>query len=269
MSSSQPKVVFAKDSTTATTDAALLDEKAKKFRKVPVFALVDGTNGTPFMILQNTGVATGYFFTTYDGANLVLNDAKRDAAEQDLSTQTMWSTARISAVNMEFALKLQKGRPRAMAQNGVKYETVYDIIPGVQELTDASRINKSGLFKEQGRVPLFFSKEFTTGPEQPGGEDRIPVFLSQGDLLREYIKKYPEKENTDVVVYVTDLFDTFAAMLNPSLNNKTGDEFTALIRNLLMVPLVESRRMAVECEKSRGTASPYKLGEMIAVGGKQ
>ena len=118
-------------SASAVQDIATLDEQSKRFRRVPVFAIVDGKTGIPFMILQNTGTATGYFFTSFEGASLVLEDAKKDAAGNDLSTQELWSTARISAVTMEFALKLQKGRPKATAQNGQKYGTVFDIISTV------------------------------------------------------------------------------------------------------------------------------------------
>ena len=67
--------------------------------------------------------------TIYNGAQLVLDDARRDAAEQNYETKQMWKDAKISAVNLEFGLKLSSGKPKAKAQNNQKYDTVYDIIP--------------------------------------------------------------------------------------------------------------------------------------------
>ena len=62
---------------------------------------------------------------------MVLDDAKRDAKGKDLESATMWENARITAVPLEFALKLSKARPKWKAQNGVKYSTVFDVIPSV------------------------------------------------------------------------------------------------------------------------------------------
>ena len=251
-------------STTTTSTSQLLDTQASKFKRVPLFAIVNGSSGTPFMILQNTGKAQAYFFTTYDGAQSVLDDARRDAADKGFETKDMWDNAKISAVNLEFALKLGTGKPKALAQNNVKYDTVYDVIPSVKSLTDAERIDKSGMYSERGRVPLFYSTEFTIGPEKEGGPNRIPVFLEKNDLLREYTKKFPEKE--DLFVTVVDLMDTFSTMMgNKPIGAKVDEK---LVNNFFIVPTMESRKKAVECEKERGSTSAYKIGEIIAVGGK-
>jgi len=53
-------------STADAVDLTLLDTQAKKFKKVPAFAIVDGKTGIPFMILRNTGSATAFFFTSLD-----------------------------------------------------------------------------------------------------------------------------------------------------------------------------------------------------------
>jgi len=245
-------------------DITLLDQQASKFKRVPLFAIVDGTTGTPFMILQNTGKAQAYFFTSYDGAQAVLDDARRDAADKGFETKSMWDGARISAVNLEFALKIGSGKPKAMAQNKVKYESVSDIIPSITALNDAEKIDKSGMYKERGRVPLFYSDEFEIGPEKEGGPNRIPVFLERSDLLREYAKKYPDKE--DVFVTVVDLMDTFSTMMgNKPIGAKVDER---IVQNFFIVPSMESRKKAVECEKERGSIPAYNIGEMVAVGGK-
>jgi hypothetical protein len=248
----------------AAIDLSVLDKQASKFKRVPLFAIVDGKTGTPFMILQNTGKAQAYFFTTYEGAQSVLDDARKDAAEKGIETAKTWEDAKLSAVNLEFALKLGSGRPKAMAQNNVKYDTVYDVIPSLQSLGEAERIDKSGMYSERGRVPLFYSTEFEIGPEKEGGPNRIPIFLEKKDLIREFSKKYPEKE--DLVVTVVDLMDTFAVMLGNKPIGAKVDE--SIVNNLYVVPSIESRKKAVECEKARGTMPAYKIGEMVAVGGK-
>ena len=248
----------------AAVDLSTLDKQATKFKRVPLFAIVNGKTGTPFMILQNTGKAQAYFFTTYEGAQSVLDDARRDAAEKGAETKDVWDEAKLSAVNLEFALKLASGKPKAMAQNNVKYDTVYDVIPSLKSLGEAEKIDKSGLYSERGRVPLFYSDEFTIGPEKEGGPPRIPIFLEKSDLIREFTKKYPEKE--DFVVTVVDLMDTFSTMMGQKPIGAKVDE--SIATSLYVVPSMESRKKAVECEKERGTVPAYKIGEMVAVGGK-
>uniref|UniRef100_A0A7S3VGE7 Uncharacterized protein n=1 Tax=Chaetoceros debilis TaxID=122233 RepID=A0A7S3VGE7_9STRA len=264
-------------STADAVDLTLLDTQAKKFKKVPAFAIVDGKTGIPFMILRNTGSATAFFFTSLDGANAVLADAKRDAAERDEDTQAVWANARISAITMEFALKLAKGRPKAMAQNGTKFDTVYDLVPSLQALSDGQRMDKTGLYNEQGRVPLFYMDEFETGPDPEvvaasGGMDktnRIPVFFEKKDLLEQWTKKYDPDRSGKVPepqVKVMDLVDTFSTMVG-GMSMSSIDARVA--KNLYPIASLESRKQAVECEKARADGVPaYKLGQMNAVGGK-
>jgi len=248
----------------AAPDVALLSTQSKKFSRVPCFAIVKGSTGVPFMILQNTGKAQAYFFTSYDGAQSVLDDAKRDAAEKDVDTKQMWDDARLSAVNMEFVLKLSSGKTKATAQNNASYDAVYDVIPSTGAISAAEKIDKSGMYSERGRLPLFYSDEFQIGPEKEGGSNRIPVFLEKADLLREFSKKYPEK--TDVVVTVVDLMDTFAVMMgNKPIGAKVDEE---IVNKFYVVPSLESRKKAVDCEKERGSVPAYQVGQMIAVGGK-
>lgn len=244
-------------------DLELLDTEAKKFRKAPAFAIVDSKTGVPFMILRNTGLASAYFFTTYEAAQLVLNDAKRDAQGRDAEITNAWDDAKISAVTLEFALKLSKGKPKATAQNGQKYETVSDIIPTIKALEDAGKIDKSGLYTEQGRVPLFYSNDFKIAPAVEGGEKRIPVFFDKGDLLSEWGKKHPDSSAPSIKV--VDLIDTFSAMVS---GQTTSTIDPSVVKNLYLVSSQESKRKAVECEKSRGEIPAYKVGEMTAVGGK-
>lgn len=257
---------LAAPSGTTTIDSKLLDEKARMFKQVPVFALVSD-EGTPFMILQNTGAGIAYFFTSYEGAKVVLDDAIRDAKDKDLDTQRIWNEAKISAVPLEFALKLQKGRPRATAQNGRKYDTVYDIIATAADFEEAGRMDKSGFFSERGRVPIFYSDDFKVKPAVDGGEQRYAVFFQKEELLIQYIKKYPDSKSPPTVE-VADLIDTFNAMTNTALGGSNSASDRSMGQNIYLFPSAAARRMAAESEKIRGSVPPYKTGEMVAVGGK-
>ena len=133
------------------------------------------------------------------------------------------------------------------------------------DLEDAGKIDKSGIYDERGRVPLFFIQEFQIGPEQEGGRNRTPVFFRKVDLLREFSKKNPQVE--DVNVYVVDLIDTFSFMTGQQVMNsaKIDGDF---LNGFVFIPSKESRQFAMECEKQRGGITAYKTGDMIAVGGK-
>lgn len=244
-------------------DIDLLDSQAKRFRNAPAFAIINADTGVPFMILRNTGTASAYFFTTYEAALLVLDDARKDAQDKDLVTKQTWNDARISAVTLEFALKLSKAKPKAVAQNNQKYDTVYDIIPTLKALDDAGKIDKSGLYTEQGRAPLFYMKEFKIAPAVEGGEQRIPVFFAKDELLAAWAKKYPDSSVPPVKV--VDLVDTFAAMVGAPTS---GSVDTDVVKNLYLVASPESKKKAIELEKSRGQVPAYKTGEMVAVGGR-
>lgn len=68
---------------------------------------IDATEST-----AGNSVGQYHFFTSYEGAQSVLDDARRDAADKGCETKEMWDEARLSAVNMEFALKLGTKHPR-------------------------------------------------------------------------------------------------------------------------------------------------------------
>jgi hypothetical protein len=255
-------ITILNPSPTNAIDLNLLDTQAKKFSKVPAFAIVNGKTGVPFMILRNTGAGTGYFFTNYDAALAVLENAQKDAKEKDLDTVNLWDDAKISATSLEFALKQSKGRPRALAQNNVSYSTVYTIIPSIKAMDDAGRIEKTGLFTDQGRVPIFYMSEFEVAPEVEGGEKRIPVFFERSQLISEWEKRNP---GIDVpAVKVVDMMDTFSGMVGTGTSGGTDDR---VVKNLYVVASPESKKKAIDIEKARGGIPAYKTGEMIAVGG--
>ena len=245
-------------------DKSLLDTQAKRFKSVPAFALVND-EGVPFMILRNSGIAAGYFFTTLEGASMVLEDARRDAKDKDLETEKNWNDAKITSVSMEFALKLSKGNPLAAAQNGIKYQTVYDIIPSITALDNTGSIDSSSLWKEQGRVPLFYMDEFELPPEVDGGQNRIPVFLEMADLLAAYEKKYPSSNVPKVKV--VELVDTFSYLVGGGSSMKVN---TKVAENFVVIANKDQKAKAVDLARNRDTSVPaYQLGKMTAVGGKE
>jgi len=244
----------------ANAEDSTANENARRFRKVPTFAIVDGSTGIPFMILKNGGTATGYFFTNYESATVVLDNAKSDAAEKDRSTLSTWENARITSVPLEFALKLSEARLDAKAQNGQSYSTLYDILPTAGDLSDGKRINKGAIFDEQGRVPLFYIEELEG--ETESGEKRLPVYFAKSDLIKTWKKNFPDKQPPPV--QVIELIDTFTAMVNPRAGI-SGDQ--KLLKKIVLIPSLDSKQSATECEKGRGSSPAYKAGEMIAVGG--
>ena len=255
----------------ATTSSNVVDKIAKKFKRVPLFAIVSSKDGLPFMILDaesTTATAQSLFFTSYEGAKVVLDDTRKDVADNDEKNKEIWDNARISAVNMEFALKLAKGKVKATAvQNNVKYDIVYDIIPTRNALNEANALDESGFYNDRGRLPLFYSDEFEIGPEEESsggsGKNRVPIFLETSDLFREFRKKYPDKPN--LTITVIDFNELFSAMIGSG--NIRGFDKRLTEGNIYLVPSIESRKKAVELEKERGNIPAFKVGEMFAVGG--
>lgn len=246
-------------------DISLLDRQAKRFKGVPAFAIVNGNDGVPFMILRNSGIASAYFFTTYEGASMVLEDARRDAKAKDLESENYWNDAKITSVSMEFALKLSKGNPFATAQNGVKYQSVYDIIPSITAIDTAERIDSKKIWKEQGRVPLFYTDDFELPPEVVGGKNRIPVFFEKADLLAAYNKKFPASPIPQIKVI--ELVDMFSSLVGEGSLMKVAPK---LAENFVVIPNKDQKLKAVEIEKNREkSVSAYQLGVMSAVGGKE
>ena len=85
----------------------------------------------------------------------------------------------------------------------------------LQALHGAEKIDTSKLlYSERVCVPMFYTRDFTIEPEVEGGLNQWPVFLEKRDLIREYAKKFPEKEDFEVsVVDSQSLMDSFATMM--------------------------------------------------------
>ena len=239
---------------------------AKRLRTVPLFTIVDG-NGVPFHTYdKDSAGGFGYFFTTYQSALYVLDDAKNaftKAKEEAAKTKDKgagsigeegssdvpdaWGQAQIVTLPLDIVMQLSVKKTQSVAQNGKgnKFDTYYQVIPSTEDLNAALRIENSQRYSERGRVPLFYVDGLTMLEE---GAAVNPVFFRVKDLIAEWQKQYPDKEVPKIKV--RELNETFRAMIRP------GGKDTS-VENLVFVPIPES------VEKAKDSGKSYKLGEMI------
>lgn len=242
---------------------------AKRLHTVPLFTIVDG-NGVPFHTYdKDSAGGFGYFFTTYQSALYVLDDAKnafaKAKAEAAKNKETnaedgaigkdgtsdvpdAWGQAQIVTLPLDVVMQLSVKKTQSIAQNGKgnKFDTYYQVIPSAEDLNAALRIENSPRYNERGRVPLFFVDDLTIPSEE--GVDVNPVFFRIKDLVSEWERQYPNKDIPKIKV--RELNETFRAMIRP------GGKDTS-VEKLVFVPIPESVEKAKSCGRS------YKLGEMI------
>ena len=239
---------------------------AKRLHVVPLFTIVDG-NGVPFHTYdKDSAGGFGYFFTTYQSALYVLDDAKaafakakeEAAKNKDKDTGAIgeegssdvpdaWGQAQIVTLPLDIVMQLSVKKTQSVAQNGKgnKFDTYYQVIPSTEDLNAALRIENTPRFSERGRVPLFYVDGLTISED---GADVNPVFFRTKDLITEWQKQYPDKEVPKIKV--RELNETFRAMIRP------GGKDTS-VEKLVFVSNPESVEKAKNCGRS------YKLGEMI------
>jgi len=227
----------------------------QRLRRVPCFAIVD-KDGAPYMIVdKKTRGATGYFFLTFNGAQTVLSDAKKAAEGGGYSN--VWEAASITSVPLDVALRLSLRKMERSGQNDVKVESIVDIIPGMDETEDSLKIDPSGKFNEQGRVPLFYVEEGLEVPSDNGvGGNMLPVYFNRKDLESDWNAVYAGKDTPLPRVKVIDLLDLFQATLRGS-NEK----------NVVFSPSPEALKAAAEIQSKKITPA-YKNDKMVMVGGK-
>lgn len=223
-------------------------ELLARLRGVPCFAIVD-KDGVPYMIVdKNARGATGYFFLTFRGALSVLGDAVAKAREEGY--EQLWADAKITTVPLDIALRLSLKKLERKGQNDISMDTIVDLLPGMDERNDALKLDSSGMFNEQGRVPLFYVSE---GMEAEDGS--LPVYFSKETLTADWDRLYAGKKPIPQVK-VIDLLDLFQKTMRGSSN-----------LNVAFVPTEETMKVAVELQ-SRKLTAPYKTDRMVMVGGK-
>ena len=242
---------------------------AKRLRSVPLFTIVDG-NGVPFHTYdKDSAGAFGYFFTTYQSALYVLDDAKNAFAkakeeaaknkekggasegaigeEGSSDVPDAWGQAQIVTLPLDIVMQLSVKKTQSVAQNGKgnKFNTYYQVIPSTEDLNAALRIENSPRYSERGRVPLFYVDGLTVVED---ATEVNPVFFRTKDLIAEWQKQFPDREVPKIKV--RELNETFREMIRPG-----GKDLS--VEKLVLVANPESVDKAKSCGKS------YKLGEMI------
>lgn len=239
-----------------------LADVALRLRRVPVFACVDAS-GRPYMIVDaNDGkVPTGYFFTDARAAREVLDEA---VAATRASGSDEWVGARVAAVPLDYALKLQSRRPRIKVFGATpdrSLDTVYDVLPLAADADDALAVGGTAIFKERGRVPLFYEENFDVDVAVP---ERIPVYFRKADLLRNYYGDDGSSSSSSSLpppkIRTIELVETFSAILR--------DRSNPIFKALVFVPPKDSVKAVKECEQARGDNVAYRTDEMILVRGK-
>lgn len=233
-------------------------EMLARMRPIPTFTIVDGNTGVPYMIVDKQGGgATGYFFTSFQGALFVLEEAKRDAEKNGYTE--VWENAKIVTVPLDIAMRLALKKVNRTGQNDMKLDTIGDIIASAEAIEAALKYDTSGRYKQQGSVPLFYidGLEMTPGND---GEKRTPVYFTKSDLIAEWNKQNAGSPSPDVKV--VDLIDTFRATMKPGVGSNNE-----LLKRLVFVPTADTVKVARNL-KSKESVPQYKMNEMLAVGGK-
>ena len=245
------------------------EEVARRLRKVPTFAIVDG-NGTPFATYSKTeGTATGYFFTTFEGATYVLEDARKafaEAKEAGKPTEDSWGDSQIVSVSLAQALQLSIKKQSNIIRNNINNQTVttyYQILPGAEELSLAMKLEKiksstkSVRYSERGRVPLFYSPLLTL--PSPTNENEVvqPMYLSAKDLVAEWDKQQQNSPNPQKIpsVEVRELTEIFYAMLKPGGEDQS-------VRNMVFMATSTSLEKVKELSAANNNLR-YNIGQVV------
>jgi len=243
------------------------------------------------MVVGEDAKLSAYFFTSYTEANRILSlanisaskalkeatseeNAKRKASgEKPLTKEEAddviginpWSegSARISSVPMDFAAGLAfKGKVKG---------AYFRLAPAEKDVQDAIDIDKVDDLAE-GKVPLFYFEDFElglkdgeelwSGSGSAGSEatkNKIPLYLSKGQLLQDYKKMNPKAKKGDIPeIKVTELFSLLTTMVQAI---DAEDD----LEKLVLLPPPDSEAKAKACLKNGGKEQPYKLGERIVV----
>ena len=245
------------------------EEVARRLRKVPTFAIVDG-NGTPFATYSKTeGTATGYFFTTYEGATYVLEDARKafaEAKEAGKPTEDSWGDSQIVSVSLAQALQLSVKKQSNIIRNNINNQTVttyYQILPGAEELSFAMKLEKiksstkSVRYSERGRVPLFYSPLLTL--PSPSNENEVvqPMYFSAKDLIVEWDKQQQSSANPQKIpsVEVRELTEIFYAMLKPGGEDQS-------VKNMVFMATSTSLEKVKELSSANNNLR-YNMGQVV------
>ena len=236
-------------------------------RTVPTFTIVD-KSGVPFMVVGEDAKVTGYFFIAYPEAERVLNLAKSSSekvvqealkelrdkrkadglpklkADEELREAGVvnpWTDARISTVNLDFAVSLASSR--SVGNNYFKVAAAVDDIDDALSVTGKQSL-------AEGKVPLFYFRDFQVENEKDGTK-RSPLYFRKSELIADYRKQNSGKRVPEVLV--SELFRVVLELVKPG---GTDEE----LKTVVVVPPKESVAKAEQCQKAMGDAIPFQLG---------
>lgn len=160
----------------------------RMLQTIPTFAIVDDA-GVPYMVVGEDAKVTGYFFTSYNEADRILQLARQSA--NDIEDNNPWKQARISTVPLDTAvgitLKSRGGNLRnyfLVAASAAAIEDALDIT-GQEDLAES----KVPLFYSADRPELYFERSQIPkgrGPVQVTELFAILQQMASSDDLRDF-----------------------------------------------------------------------------------
>mmetsp|Transcript_57481 Transcript_57481/g.69153 ORF Transcript_57481/g.69153 Transcript_57481/m.69153 type:complete len:341 (-) Transcript_57481:390-1412(-) len=231
---------------TAGKDVAL------RLRRVPTFTIVDNT-GLPVHIFDGQSAARGYFFLTYKGAEIVLDDAKNAAVEDD---KQFWDDARIISLPLDFALQLSLNKTVRKTQSGQEINSFYTIVSTPEDINSALNIDGGNRFKLDGAVPLFFI-EGMKSPKKEGDGFDSPVYFQKNQLIRDWVKSNPDQKLPPIKVL--DLRETFVTLMKPGGNDDK-------LKDISFVTTLDAKFAAMDCsKKAMEDGIKYNMTNLVLV----
>lgn len=212
---------------------------------VPTFTIVD-KKGVPFMVVGEDARITGYFFTTFEEADRVLQLAKTSAdkaikqakEEGQQVDENPWNKAQISTLPLDSAVTL-------VAKSANLNNNFFLMAPAVDDVKDALQITGKKDLAE-GNVPLFYMKDFQIENPKNKFQKQSPLFFRKSELEEAFQRQNPGQPLPEVLV--SELFAVLLEMVKPG---GTDEE----IKTLAIVPPKKSAQKAKKCPTA------FALGE--------
>jgi len=225
-----------------------LEDLLSQLREIPTFCIVNKETGASYFLLVKPDFAKGYAFFTLSGALAVLRDAQATAEKQ--GNTDLWDPAAITIVPADIAMRLTLKSAGRYSQRDPdnQVRTLLEVIPGAQERNDGY-VKDKRMFKEQGRVPLFYSTSFKTA------DDRVLLFFNQQDFLAQWQERFGA-EQLPPNLSVMELTRFFQDVVERQTSEFPFDK-VKLVRSSVSVEAAENFKKEVP------KMPPYRVNQMI------
>jgi len=201
---------------------------------------------------KDSNFAKGYAFTTYQGAEYVLQDAQDTARKGGYSD--LWKDATITVIPASIAVRLAlQPKERTSQKTSNPIRSSVEIVPSYEDRESAMKIDRQ-FYKDVSKTPLFYFDNKLPERQQPA-----KLYFNPDDLVADWEIQYGK----DVIpprVQAIDLITLFQYVIrgrsndlpNAIKNNSGGVVFVAN-----EVSISKAKEL-----KSQGLA-PYKPDKMI------